>query len=394
MSEVSTAQLIWHETQKKHYVMFIDVLFEYISSHSQLKANEKLIWFTIFRKSIKETHFWCRLTHLQVGLLVGLKPDTVCRSIRSLKNKGFLKSYCDASKQTCSYSITLPQEGIDLLQSAPNRREKEKKSPIVNDDPDAKLTNDYSVRFSKSAAKSTIIFPKKYPFLLIKNPEPLEANFKMTNKENQGQHSMLLDKFEKLQKINSHLPLIERVKKINGGLSQTERELIHQIIIKNKQIAEQKEKEAHLSFTLNPALPEIQKKVESVVDSISESKMVMLEFDNEKYWIEEKVRDKILFEIPTLFQHKKINGSAAKKSLNMLLREILYYVTKSGSYNKTLINQLKRFHIARNILLMGNWETPRGINTLVAQQYERNWAKQKEREKIDSIKGFQLIRCL
>ena len=84
MAETKAAFIIREASQRKYYVSYYDAEFEYVSTHPKLSPTEKLIWLNVARKSHLNVNLSCRLTHLQIANMVGVKPDTAYRALRNL----------------------------------------------------------------------------------------------------------------------------------------------------------------------------------------------------------------------------------------------------------------------------------------------------------------------
>ena len=396
------ARIIFEANQQKHYVLFADCLFEYISSHPSLNSSEKLIWLNILRKSSFDSNLRCTLTHQQIALMVGLKPDTSYRYVRRLKDLGFLKSTVDKPYQLVTYSIDLPKEGIAAIQNAPNRKKAisdgsnnsigDSNNPIKRHEGSENNPGGIGIKSGRVSENNPVGIgiksgtpPDKNPILLINN----NIN-NINNTHNNGKPAFeqsavknadaLICDFECLHKKYAPLPPVKRMQKVLSHFSQDEMQLISSGII-----SRQRERESQEVLEKSPScasrgglsggniLP-------LRVVPQNPSKLLDFKFENELFQVEEGVKDKILTAIPLLFEQNKIKGGAAEKPLHALLKEIFYYVTKSGSSELKKVTQLNRYYIAQKICLEGRWEKPKGMVNREILERERKWALSKRQE--------------
>lgn len=362
MIENAAACIILQARQSKHYVTFTDKEFEFVSSHPALSANEKLIWFNLVRKSLRDPNLSCAITHQQIAMMIGIKQDTAYRAVKRLKQFGFLQAQFDAELQITTYAITLPDEGLEAITNAPNRGfgKKSDTPPDKNPAPPGK----------KSGTP-----PDKNPILLINNNINNKHNI---HNQPQAQQAIVNDadalvcEFESLQKEFQNFSLAERVRRINGHFTAEQMHIIHARINAKQKCIEIEENQRNEK----PAIS---------AQPLEKSKFIDFEFEGLQFLIEEKVKDKIIHVIPLLHQRKKIKGDAANKTLSSIMKEVLFYVTKAGCLTDKPVIQLKRYHIACKILQKGQWECPRGITREESTAREALWQTSKKNEIAGSL---------
>jgi hypothetical protein len=397
MPESTAAHIIREARQRKHYVSFTDAEFEYVSAHSALTATEKLIWLNIARKCTRDASLSCGLTHGQIAKMVGIKQDTSYRGIRTLKELGFLFASFDHDRQITIYSIRLPKEGLEVIQRAPNRGERvvveQKESifypkntaypPDKNPVPPC-ISSDTPPAFHPvPPCISSGTPPDKNPILLIVNNNINKHNNHNTSEEGKTCHleamknaDALFCEFEKFQNENKQLPVAKRLQLYNARFTQEEMKSIHEHTQAKQKATELKEHldQGELQSTVAPKLTAASN------SSAQSTSFIPYELDGERFFIEEAVKNKILDEIPRLHEQNKIPGEAGRKPIQVLLREIFFYVSKAGSMGQEPIGQQQRFYVARKICQKGAWERPKAMEKEKSIQREREWTKLKFEE--------------
>lgn len=376
MVEITRARFIKEASQQKHYVVFENTVFQYISSHSKLTANEKLIWLNIAQRIFRSHTFVCVLSYSQIAKIVGVNVTTAKRAIATLKRLGFIQADYDENTQQVTYSIDLPSDGLALIEAAPNRGmigEKEKSSgdPVTNcEDPPYKMPH------PPGANCTTIIninnINNKH------NTHDLSEGEKTSEPLSVKNADALLEDYQKWQKQYSHFPGMKRIQAVNSHFTEEEQKIIHTSILD--------EAKSHSLEEIKPSVVPIsapREKTNTHVDQHVihlQGKLIDYEFENEHYLIEEQVKNQILVSLPMLYRQGKLKGEAGDKPINTLLSEVLFYVTKAGSMQLQPVPQLKRFYVARKLCLQGKWERPRGMIMHAALEKERQWKSLKRQE--------------
>lgn len=413
MVETNAARIIRDATQQKFYVIFADVIFEFVSNHRELSSLEKLIWFNLARKSNLDPNYSCRLTHQQIATIVNVSYDTAYRAMRNLKEQGFIKVYFDDSQRINVYTPILPAEGLSAIENASDRGGKsegsQKNSTILRNNIEVissdiqrtlcKVVGNPSAKTQGSPFKNAGTPPAKMQTLLINNniinhnihnqPERL----KTTASQNVENADALVCDFKKLQRQYQHLRPTERMRQVNAQFSSDEMQIILTSIIETQkalEIEETRQKRVSVEFQnkLQQAKPLPKERTPH-----EQAKLVEFEFEGEHYLIEEAVKNQIMYHIPQLYHQQKIKGTAANKSLKTLLKEILYYVAKAGSMLLKPVIQLKRYYIARKICLKGDWERPKGMVLNEAISKENSWHSIKLREMREAKLHLQTVGC-
>lgn len=431
MDRNPNASVFINGRQSKHYVTFTDSEFAFVSGHTELTATEKLIWFNLVRKSLLDPNFTCRMTHAQIAMMVGVKQDTAYRAVKRLKEHGFLIVRFDSNTQISVYAITLPEEGIEAIKNAPDRGERNRSrdkysSPAetrqldnrnLNDSEQAKSTNAIGLKSDLSANKNQLssglktdsppdfdpVFsglksgtpPDKDPILLINNNINNIHNTQSLEYigNNVKNASALVCEFEALHKKYAGLSPINRMQTVKSNFNSEEMHIISLAIIERQRVNEiMSNKQKAVQEKSNVSILR-----ENIANSQTESMksyFIEFKFEGDTFLIEEEVKNQILFNIPLLYHQNKFKGPAAEQPLKVLLKEILYYVTKSGSILSTPVSQLKRYYIARKICLDGGWEKPKGMVRGEIIQREKHWEVSKNQENEASKAALQTIRSL
>jgi hypothetical protein len=184
--------------------------------------------------------------------------------------------------------------------------------------------------------------------------------------------------YKNLQEKYKNLPIRQQIQNMHAHFSPEERIKIyeHQRALDAVKATE---------MVTVSSTPEFKAKLEQAAPvppnrvNRSDIKLIEFEIEGELFLVEEEVRNKILNQIPNLYQQQKILGDARNKPINTLLKEIFYYVAKAGS--KALdACQLKRFHTARKLCLKGAWERPNGLvrQASIISEQKRQQAKNAE----------------
>lgn len=371
----TTAKIIRSARQSKYYLTFSEAEFDFISRNENLSANEKLIWLNIARKAQWDENLRCGLTHSQISKLIGIKPDTVYRAIKKLKEKGFLDSSFDDKTQIVTYTIMLPEEGLDSIRNAPKRGEK--LSNCHNTDA-AKNVSYLSSSLELENAGSSLSTKRidslspsdldpeaggltsgtpsdQSPILIINN------NNKNNNQSNNLDsmqvriHESLVFDYLNLMKKYSNLSFKARVKQIKEHFSEVELQRIHLELIeiqKGKEIVRKNEHQhpSTLDIKSDLAVKHIKKEV------------FTLNFEGNIYLIEEKVRNHVFNQLPSLYEAQKENPNIKNRTLSNVLNEILYFICKVNISEKVnsskSLSQMHKFYIARKKLLEGKWQIP------------------------------------
>lgn len=402
MVEINAARIIRDSTQHKFYVIFTDIIFEFVSSHSILSSLEKLIWLNLARKSNLDPNYSCKLTQQQIASMVNVSYDTAYRALRNLKKQGFLQVCFDDVQRINIYTPILPTEGLVAIENAPNRvgnigGVKRNISTTLRSDVDelhktiqstpCRNADPLPVKLQGSPCKISGSLPAKMQPLLINNkinnkhyyhnkPDVVRTTMPQEVKNAEA----LICDFENLQKQYQNLRLTERMKQVNSHFTQDEMQIISSAIIEKQKIREfqqHQEKLASVEFQnkFKDAKPVLKERAPHM-----QIKLIEFEFEGEHFLIEEAVKNQIMHHIPELYHQQKIKGEAGEKPLKILLKEIFYYVTKAGSMLLAPVTQLKRYYIARKICLKGDWERPKGMTLNEAICNESKWHSMKLNE--------------
>ncbi|MBN9289480.1 MAG: hypothetical protein BGO43_13530 [Gammaproteobacteria bacterium 39-13] len=392
MVETNASRIMRDSTQTKFYVIFTDVIFEFVSNHPNLNSLEKLIWLNLARKSNLDPNYSCSLTQQQIASMVNVSYDSAYRAVRSLKKEGFLIVRFDDVQRINVYTPILPIEGLMAIENAPNRvgkGEGMKRNSCGNVDElhktiesaPCRSADPLPVKLQGSPCKIAGTPPAKMQPLLINNNinnkhnnhnQPEEKVSPMTPQDVKNAEALVCD-FENLQEQYQHLRPTERMRQVNSQFTQEEMKIISSAIIEKQKARELQEHQEKLgSVEFHNKLQEAKHIPKERVPHV-QTKLVEFEFEEEFFLIEEDVKNQILHHIPVLYRQRKIRGMAGTKPLKTLLKEIFYYVTKAGSLIFTPVIQLKRFYIARKICLKGDWERPRGMALSEAATKEKLW---------------------
>jgi hypothetical protein len=381
MVELNSARIIREARQIKYYCPLSDAEMDFIFEHEKLTDSEKLIWLKIAQKSALDPNFSCLLTLKQIAAMVRKMPDTIYRAIRNLKNLGFLEGSYEHGDKATKYLLTLPVEGLEVLQAAPQRKKlgEQTKSPYTSE------------KNPGTPGELSDTPPDKNPPLLIYNninnkKHNHNLNAPIAEPETLVENSVqnadaLVCEFKKLiQEKYQHLTPPKRPRAARSHFSAAQLRIIDESLLElaaiegGQQIQAAQTQVAQFTQKLAEAtaVPESRPKPKNC-------KLVEFEFENEYFLVEDTVKDQILNEIPSLYHQKQIKGEAAKTPIKTLLKEILYYVAKAGS--KALdACQLKRFFVARKLCKNGAWERPNGLERQASAHREQKWQKEKINE--------------
>lgn len=415
MVETNAARIMRDSTQNKFYVIFTDVIFEFVSNHPSLNSLEKLIWLNLARKSNLDPNYSCSLTQQQIASMVSVSYDTAYRAVRNLKKLGFLHVCFDDAQRINIFTPILPTEGLAVIENAPNRVGKSEGikrniSTTLRSDVDeppktiqstpCRTADPLPVKLQGSPCEIAGPPPAKMQPLLINNKINNKHNnhnqpevVRTTMPQDVKNAEALVCDFENLQKQYQHLRPTERMRQVNSRFTQVEMQIILSAIIDKQKAQEHQEHQERLASVefqnkLQEAKPLPKERVPSV-----QAQLVEFEFEGELYFIEEAVKNQILHHIPVLYHQQKIKGIAASKPLKTLLKEIFYYVAKAGSMLLTPVTQLKRYYIARKICLKGDWECPKGMVLNEAISKENSWHSMKLNEMRTASFHLKAIGC-
>ena len=399
MVELNAAQIIITARQTKYYLAISAAEVAFVSKTKLLSDDEKLIWLNIATKSALDPTFSCFLTYRQIGEMVNKKPDTVYRAVSALKEKGFLDAQYDKNIHANLFSLKLPQEGLQAVMAAPTRGSSEKKYPEPvniqtekNTYPSIKLFNTPPDKNPIPLGNLSDTPPDKNPALLIyinnnnnnkKHNHDAHSDFSPVDNpvpetDVQDADALICDFTKIMQEKYQDLPVFKRSQAALSHFTDVQKRAINERQLELAAIAEGKKiQEAQAQAQqFNEQLAQAKPVTASPSAKLPNGKLVEFEFDNERFIIDESVKDKILSQIPDLYNQNKILGEAGKKSLVNLLKEIFYFVAKAGS--KTLDTcQLKRFYIARKLCLKGAWERPNGLVRQASINREQQWQQAK-----------------
>lgn len=405
MLETTVARLVRDASQNKYYVIFPDIVFDKVSCSQTLTANEKLVWLNIARKIIREPNLSLVVTYQQIAEMVGLKLDSAYRVVKVLKEKGFLQSSTDMTKQRVTYTLGLPDEIVCAIENAPSRSKGETREQIQRGDfpqrsdlsfvPPKLISIDCGNGLEANKAEIPDLSdidpssigsisdspPDQNPILLINinninKKHDHEKQFSATDKAHspEGKNaSALVRDFENFHKEYEHLQPVERMRRVSSHFSQEQMKVILDAITEKQKyldsIQNQNESIAsNLASCIYKHKPIPEQQTQPSLDHC-----IKFDFGGESFYIEESVKEMILTQLPELFQNNKIKGEAADRPIKTLMTEILFYVTKSGNRKLTSDEQLKRFYIARKICLKGDWERPKGMTCQGSVQREERW---------------------
>ena len=104
--------------QEKEYIVFCKVIFDYIVSHPDLTATEKLTWLVVDKAVRRNPDLTCCLSYRYIGQAVNVSKDTAYRLVRVLKEQQFLLTTLSDDRNKVTYTTSLPAEGIALLKQA------------------------------------------------------------------------------------------------------------------------------------------------------------------------------------------------------------------------------------------------------------------------------------
>ena len=377
MVESNATRVIRETRQTKYYLAISIAELQYVSKSKLLNATEKLIWINIASKTALDPNLSSSLTQNQIAEMVGKGPDAVYRAIRTLKFHGFLKSSYETGANASIYYLSLPAEGLESLKDAQNRTvtsadpEKNQATPCknagtppANSHPLLINNNNKNTNHNLDASKNAHD-PKP-------ESKPTEPGYTTVSNAD-----ALICEYENLQEKYKHLPVMKRAQAINAHFSPNE---IAKIYDRKREIAAI---EATKALVSNPTPAFFQKLEVKPVPLIRTNqpnvKLVEFDFEGEHFLVEEQVKNKILNQIPNLYQQNKITGHAKNKSLKTLMAEIFYYVAKVVSKTRDAC-QLKRFYIARKLYLNGSWERPKGLQLQASIQREQKWQQEKHTE--------------
>lgn len=371
MTELNSAQIIRETRQTKHYLAISSAELAFVAACPDLNDSEKLIWLTLADQCARDPHYSCTLSQSQIAQMVDKTTNTVGLAINNLRQKGFLKTQASASWGPLTYFLDLPEAGLKALQAAPIR--KPLTPPSKTMDPSHKNEVPPPLKTMDTLIYNNINNKKHNHNLNAPNAEQAPSPHEpMQNAD------ALICEFKKIIKEKyQHLPMPKRPKAAMSHFTDAEQQLINErqialaAIHDGQKIKASQEQAAQFNQKLAEAKP-----VPPTRPQPENCKLLEFEFDNEYFLIEEKVKNQILQEIPRLYQQKQIQGDAAQKPIQTLLKEIFYYVAKAGS--KALdACQLKRFFVARKLCLKGTWERPNGLERQASIQREQKWQQAK-----------------
>jgi len=119
MLETTVARLLQSACQKndqeKEYIVFCEVIFDYIVSHPNLSATEKLTWLIIDKAVRRNPDLTCCLSYRHIGQAINVTKDTAYRLVRTLKKQQFLSTSLSDDRNQVTYTTSLPEEGIALI---------------------------------------------------------------------------------------------------------------------------------------------------------------------------------------------------------------------------------------------------------------------------------------
>jgi len=104
--------------QEKEYIVFCKVIFDYVVSHPNLSATEKLTWLVIDKAVRRNSDLTCSLSYRYIGKAINVSKDTAYRLVRVLKEQHFLLTSLSDDRNQVMYTTSLPAEGIALLKEA------------------------------------------------------------------------------------------------------------------------------------------------------------------------------------------------------------------------------------------------------------------------------------
>jgi len=400
------AQIIINKRKNGYYSAFNECEIPFVSKYQGLSDGEKLIWINLATRTTLDPNLSCRASQNQIADMVGKKANTIYKCIKNLVSLGFLKSKFDKEKRVNIYYVLLPKEGLEILQKAPNRGEKQ---GATEDNPrnvvsfGKKANNNLKLDLRKKiigGAGNISGGPPEINHTLVIN---YINNIKKHNNHNntefpepsvQNADALVLklqEKVKEAQKNNPSISLFKANQLAYQCFSDEERELIHQTLIKR---AEQKVLEEHKKLIESAAFKKKLKTSSQVPKSRTnhpKSKLVEMTFDGEHFVIEEEVKNQILGNIPQLYHAGKIKGEAGQKPLKLLIKEILYYVVKAGSMLIEPVSQLKRYFTARKVCLNGGWQRPTGLARAESIAREQTWQAIKRKE-YETAKRYAGIR--
>lgn len=398
-----TAQIIINKRKSGYYSAFNECEIPFVSKCQGLSDGEKLIWINLAARTTMDANLSCRASLNQIAAMVGKKANTIYKSIKNLVSLGFLKSELDKEKRINIYYVLLPEDGLEALENAPNRGEKqcaaEPKEAVNSDD-----SNNNVVQFKATEPNSDKNQPlknirgdignisdpplEKNHTLYIKNINNIKKhnihnNTKIENCNVQNADALILKFQREVEEVKRNNPSISLCKAnliAHQAFSEAERDQIHLALIEKSQREEMKKHKQQLESDAFKKKLENSTPVPKTRAGSTNSSLVEMTFDGEHFLIEEEVKNQILGNIPKLYHSGKIKGEAASKPLKVLLKEILYYVAKAGSIATKPVCQLKRYFIARKICINGSWERPIGLakDEIVAR--ERKWQAEKRKE--------------
>jgi hypothetical protein len=394
MVELNSARIIREARQTKPYFVMTYAEYNFVVSNPNLSSNEKIIWTTIAGQSSPDNDYSFILTQGQIAGLVGMSISVVRKAISKLRNNGFLRTESILGG-LLKYFLTLPQAGLEEILVTPNRKisgvspsknsypSLENEVPPVQNElpprpnrttPPSKMNDLYNIyNINNNKHNHNLNAPSEIPAtpLIEPNSNP-EADVLDAD--------ALLCEYKNLQEKYQHLPMPKRLRAARSHFSAVQLRIIDECLLalaaieggQNIQAAEVQA--AQFTQKLAEATPVPESRLQP-----KNCKLVEFEFENEHYLVEDAIKDKILNEIPRLYQQKQIKGDAAKKPIKTLLKEILYYVAKAGS--KVLdACQLQRFHIAKKLCKNGAWERPNGLERQASVQREQKWQQAKIEE--------------
>lgn len=193
------------------------------------------------------------------------------------------------------------------------------------------------------------------------------------------------EKIKEAKENNPNIFPLAASKFAHSCFSDQENALIHQTIVLQARSIEAEENKLCAKPEVLKQAPKSSTPAPEARRNTPQSHVIDMTFEGEQFFIEEKVKNKILAEFPKLYRSGEVKGEARHRPLPGLMHEIFYYVVKAGSMTPKPIPQLKRYHIARKVCLNGEWEKPAGLYRPEITARENKWSVAKRNE-IDSAK--------
>ena len=391
MVELNSARIIREARQTKPYFVMTYAESDFVATHPNLNGNEKFLWTRVAAKSAPDKDYSCILTQGQIAELVGMSLSVVRKAISNLRKHGFLETLSTLGGPL-KYFLTLPQKGLESILAVTNRKTADELSsknthqylenrvpPVQNELPPRPIQTTPPSKMNDLYNIYNNINNNKHNHDAHSDFSPVDNSTPETDVQDDA--DALVCDFKNLMKEKYQSSLeSRRAADALSHFTPEQQKIINNRVLELATISESQNNQSERSQEQRF----VEKKTEGAPapktrPGPSEADLIAFEFDSENFLVEEIVKDKILSQIPELYNQKKIQGEAAQRPIDTLVKEIFFYVSKAGS--KTLDTcQLKRFHVARKLCQKGAWERPNGLERQASIHREKQWQQAKIQE--------------